>query len=246
MYKRQLWHRPLWLVVGGAAVFLTVDLAFFAANLTKVLHGGWFPLTIAAAVFVLLKTWQQGREIVTRNRIEEEGPLREFVDGLREREPPVERVARAGIFLNASPETTPLALRANVEHNNVVHACVVIVSIRTLRVPHVPPADVVTIDDLGYGDDGISHVTARLGFQDETDVPAIVRMAASEGLEGAIHLDEASFFLSRMTIVPTDAPGMARWRKKLFMAMARNASDPVLYFRLPDERTVVMGSHVKF
>ena len=243
---RLLWHKPLWVVIAGTTAFLTVDLAFFTANVTKVLHGGWFPLSIAAVVFVLLKTWQRGREMVTTNRTEEEGPLRTFVEELRAAEPPVARVPRTGIFLNARAETTPLALRANVEHNGVLHECVVIVSIERLRVPHAHPDDIVTIDDLGYGDDGISHVTARLGFQDETDVPRIVRMAAGKGLERAVDVDSASFFLSRMTIVRTDAPGMAGWRKRLFMTMARNASDPVTYFGLPDDRTVVMGSHVKF
>ena len=148
--------------------------------------------------------------MVTANRTEEEGPLRAFVDELRAADPPVARVAAAPAS-SSTPrgETTPLALRANVEHNHVLHESVVIVSIETLRVPHVPPDDVVTIDDLGYGDDGISHVTARLGFQDETDVPRIVRMAARKGLERDVNVDSASFFLSRMTIVRTDAPGMA-------------------------------------
>ena len=102
------------------------------------------------------------------------------------------------------------------------------------------------IDDLGYSDDGISHVSARLGFQDDIDVPRLVRVAVARGLEGSCNPDTASYFVSRMTIIPSDARGMGKWRKRLFMAIARNAANPVAYFGLPDDRTVVMGSHVTF
>jgi KUP system potassium uptake protein len=240
---RALWRKPLWLALVGAAVFLTVDLTFFAANLTKVLHGGWFPLSIALVVFVVLTTWQRGREIVTRNRTEEEGPLREFVEEVRAMDPPVYRAPRTGVFLNANIDTTPLALRANLEHNHTVHASVVIVSVQTLRVPHVAVAERVRIDDLGYQDDGITHITARYGFQDRIDVPGMLRMAA-ERLECDIDIDNASYFLSRIAIVATDAPGMSRWRKRLFIAIARNAANPVAYFGLPDHRTVVLSAHI--
>jgi KUP system potassium uptake protein len=240
---RLLWHKPLWLVLAGGALFLTVDLTFFSANLTKVLHGGWFPLSIALVVFVVLTTWQRGREIVTRNRTEEEGPLREFVEEVRAMEPPVYRAPRTGVFLNANIDTTPLALRANLEHTHTVHASVVIVSVQTLRVPHVAVAERVSVDDLGYQDDGITHITARYGFQDKIDVPRMLRMAA-ERLECAIDVDNASYFLSRIAIVTTDAPGMSRWRKRLFVAIARNAANPVAYFGLPDHRTVVLSAHI--
>jgi KUP system potassium uptake protein len=241
---RTLWHKPWWLVGLGAAAFLTVDLTFFAANLPKVLHGGWFPLLIALIVFVVLTTWQRGREIVTRNRTEEEGPLRAFVEEVHRHETPVARPPLTGVFLNANLETTPLALRANFEHNHTLHENVVIVSVQTLRVPHVPEQDRVTADDLGYRDDGITHLIVRYGFQDTIDIPRTLHLAAKR-LERDIDHENVSYFVSRITIVTTDAPGMARWRKKLFTAIARNAANPVPYFGLPDERTVVMGSHIE-
>jgi len=243
---RVLWHKPMWLVIAGAAGFLFVDLAFFSANLTKIVHGGWFPLTIAALIFVVLMTWQRGRELVTASRTEEEGPLRKFIDELRELDPPVYRSPGTAVFLNAGKETTPLAMRANVEHNNTLHRNVVIFSVETLNVPTVPPTERVAIDDLGYRDDGVSHVTGRLGFSDEVNVPELLEFAVRNGLEGDCNVATASFFLSRMSIVPTAAPGLARWRKMLFVALARNASNPVAYFGLPDDRTVVMGSHITF
>jgi KUP system potassium uptake protein len=243
---RMLWRKPTWLAALGATLFLTVDLAFFAANVPKVVHGGWFPLTIALVVFTVLITWQRGRAIVTRNRIEEEGPLRTFVDEVREAKPPVYRSPGTGVFLNANRETTPLALRELFEHTRTLPEATLIMSIETLRVPHVPTEEQVSCDDLGYGDDGISHVTARLGFQDEMDVPRLLRLSMEKGLESEIDLENPSYFLSQITIVPNDkSEGLARWRKKLFIAISRNSASPVEYFRLPDDRVVTMGSHIE-
>jgi KUP system potassium uptake protein len=242
---RTLWKKPLWLTLAGAAVFLTIDLAFFTANLPKVPHGGWLPLGIAIVVFTVLSTWQRGRAIVTRNRVKEEGPLRRFVDEVREAEPAVFRAPGTGVFLNANRETTPLALRELFDHIRALPETVVIMSIETLRVPHVAEDEQVVCDDLGYGDDGISHVTARIGFQDEMNVPRLLRLAKDEGLEREVDLENPSYYLSQITIVPSDeTEGLAHWRKKLFVAISRNSASPVEFFGLPDNRVVTMGSHI--
>jgi KUP system potassium uptake protein len=177
--------------------------------------------------------------------VEEEGPLRAFVEEVRGSDPPVYRAPGTAVFLNANPETTPLALRANVEHNHVLHECVLIVSLSTERMPYIAEDDRLSIDDLGYRDDGITHITGRYGFQDPLDVPALLRLAARRGVEGDPELANPSYFVSRIQIVVTERPGMARWRKRLFLAISRNAADPVEVFHLPDERTVVMGSHIE-
>jgi KUP system potassium uptake protein len=243
---RMLWRKPTWLTALGAAVFLTVDLAFFAANVPKVVHGGWFPLAIALVVFTVLITWQRGRAIVTRNRVEEEGPLRRFVEEVRSSDPPAHRAPGTGVFLNANRETTPLALRELFDHTRTLPEAVVIMSIETLRVPHVPEDEQVVCDDLGYGDDGISHATARIGFQDEMNVPRLLRLAAKSGLETEIDLENPSYYLSQITIIPSDkTDGLARWRKRLFVAISRNSASPVEYFGLPDDRVVTMGSHIE-
>jgi KUP system potassium uptake protein len=243
---RMLWRKPTWLTALGAAAFLTVDLAFFAANVPKIVHGGWFPLTIALVVFTVLITWQRGRAIVTRNRVEEEGPLRRFVEEVRVSDPPVHRAPGTGVFLNANRETTPLALRELFDHTRTLPEAVVIMSIETLRVPHVPEDEQVVCDDLGYGDDGISHVTARLGFQDDMNVPRLLQLSHKEGLETDIDLDNPSYYLSQITIIPSDkADGLARWRKRLFVTISRNSASPVEYFGLPDDRVVTMGSHIE-
>jgi KUP system potassium uptake protein len=241
---RSRWKRPLKVVVLGLAAFLTIDLAFFAANVPKIAHGGWFPLLIAALVFIVLMTWQRGRELVTRNRTELEGELRPFIKALRERDD-VSRVPGTAVFLHANNETTPLAMRNVVEHNHVLHDSVVIFSVDVARVPHVSDEDRLEIDELGYADDGITHVKATYGFQDRIDVPRALRLCERRGLERPIDVDGASFFLSRMTIIPSRAKGLVRWRKRLFVALARNAADASDYFRLPQDAVVSMGSHVE-
>jgi KUP system potassium uptake protein len=242
---RTRWRKPLWIVALGAGLFLTVDLAFFSANLTKVLSGGWFPVVIAVAVFLVLTTWQTGRETVTRRRTAKEGPLQDFVAEVRVMDPPVHRVRGTAVFLNSKIDTTPLALRANVELNHTMHESVVILSVETWRVPHVPKAERLLIDDLGFTDDGISHVTARFGFQDDQNLPETLRLCAAAGLESEIDVDGAAYFLSQISVVPTGAPGMASWRKKLFASLSRNSASPVEYFELPGERTVVMGARIE-
>jgi KUP system potassium uptake protein len=240
---RMLWRKPAWLVALGATGFLFVDLGFFSANVPKVVHGGWFPLTVALVVFTILITWQRGRAIISKNRIEEEGPLRVFVEEVRAAD--VHRCPGTGVFLNANRETTPLALREMFEHTRVIHENVVIMSIETLRVPHVPESEQIACDDLGYGDDGISHVSAQVGYQDEPNVPRLLRLSEEAGLERHIDLENPSYFLSKITINPTRKPGLARWRKRLFVAISRNSASPVEYFGLPDDRVVTMGSHIE-
>ncbi len=243
---RFLWRKPGWMIGLGGALFLAIETAFFAANLTKVAHGGWLPLAIAAVVFTLLVTWHRGQHILTENRTRQEGPLLDFVRALETRQPPVSRVAGTAVFPTASAQTTPLALRANVEHNHVIHEHVVIVSLVTERVPHVPDADRLVVDGLGDPTDGIVRLSAHFGFQDAPYIPATLRLAAERDLlEGDVDLGTVSYFLSHVTIVPTAAPGLHRWRKRLFLTMAQTAPPPVDYFGVPDTRTVIMGERVE-
>jgi len=242
---RTLWRKPAWMVALGAFVFFTVDFAFLGANLTKAAHGGWFPLTIGAALFAVLSTWKRGSETVRARRIEEEGSLRSFVGELRAMEPPPARVPGAAVYLNARRETTPLALRASVEHTRALHEAVVIISLETTRAPYVPESERLVIDNLGYDDDGISHLTARFGFQDTLDVPRTLALACEAGLEAEVDPETTVYFLSQVSILPTRAAGMRAWRKRLYVAMSRNAASPVEYFHLPSDRTVAIGSQIE-
>ena len=243
---RSLWHWARWQLILTGVVFGGVEVLYFAANITKVAHGGWLPLLIAGSVFTVMMTWQRGRVIITARRTDLEGTLLDFVEDLHVN--PVQRVPGTAIFPHPSKHTTPLALRANVEHNHVLHERVVIVSVQSDTVPHVPPAERVTVDHLGYSDDGIVHLTVRYGFQDEQNIPWTLR--GLRGLEPDaepeldIDPDHATYFLSRITIRRGTNPGMPTWRKKLFIALSHNAASPAEYFRLPVERTIVMGTHI--
>jgi KUP system potassium uptake protein len=195
--------------------------------------------------FVMI-TWQRGRIILTRNRTEQEGSLPEFLDGLCARPEPLRRVPGTAIFLNPGKETTPLALRAEVAHNHALHEKVVIVSVDPVGMSHVDDEDRFCVEWLGRGLFKIAHVTIRVGYQDASDIPAALARARKRGLlERNLDLEHASYFVSKITITATDAPGMRRWRKALFIAMARNAASPIEQFGLPPERTVMMGSQVE-
>jgi KUP system potassium uptake protein len=253
---RLLWHKPWKLIALGAAVFLTIDGAFFSADLTKIVHGGWLPLALASGVFFVLMTWSKGRQIVTANRDRAEGPLREFIEQVGDRDSPVRDVSGVSVFLNPNLEKTPLALRANVELNHVLHERVIIISVLVERVPHVAEADRVVVEPgilfsgatgepLPGSADRFSRLTLRFGFLDEPDIPTALRQAADRHmLAGAPDVAGAFYFLSQIAIVPTDEAGMSPWRKKFFVAMARNAANPAEYFRLPDDQTVTMSGRV--
>jgi KUP system potassium uptake protein len=190
-------------------------------------------------------TWQRGRRVVTRQREQDEGALHAFVDQLHELRPPLVRVPGTAVFLNRGKRTAPLAMRANVEHLRVLHQHVVIMSIETMPQPRVPVADRLVTDELGYSDDGIMHVTARFGYMDEPNVPAVLRQLASADTEFPIEPDTASYFLSTIELRRGDTPTMAPWRKRDFLATARLAADAAEYFGLPRDRTLIIGSHIE-
>jgi KUP system potassium uptake protein len=193
----------------------------------------------------LMITWRKGREIVTRNRLAKEGPLAEFLDGLSNADPPIRRVPGTAVFLNPGKLTTPLALRAEVERIHALHDKVVIVSLDTVSIPNVDPADRFTVEQLGRGLFKVAYVTIRVGYQDSNNVPEALALARKRGLlERNLDLEHASYLLSRITITPTREAGMSLWRKHVFMALARNAASPIELFGLPAERTVAMGSQV--
>ena len=237
-----VWRWPRWRLVGVGTLFGAIELIYFGANATKILSGGWLPLLIALVIVVVMTTWRRGRQLVTARRDELEGPLQAFVDSLYEQRLP--RVPGTAVFPHPTKATTPVALRANVEFNRVLHEHVVLVSVRSQNVPYVPVDERIVVDHLIHHDDGIVHLDLRFGFQDEQDIPAALRQAVGADDELDFDPDHASYFLSRVTLKRGDVSGMAGWRKRLFVAMAHNAANPAYGFHLPDERTVVMGSQL--
>ncbi len=245
--SRSQWHTRRWKLIALGGLFLTVEVAFFSSNLAKIAHGAWLSLGVGLVISFVMITWQRGRIILTRNRTVQEGSLTEFLDGLCGRPEPLRRVPGTAIFLNPGKETTPLALRAEVAHNHALHEKVVIVSVDPVGMSHVEDEDRFCVEWLGHGLFKLAHVTIRVGYHDACDLPAALARARKRGLlERNLDLEHASYFVSKITITVTDAPGMRRWRKALFIAMARNASSPIAHFCLPADRTVMMGSEVGF
>ncbi|MEU4388354.1 potassium transporter Kup [Promicromonospora sp. NPDC023805] len=238
------WQTPKWFLATLAVVLLAVDLLFLAANLTKLVHGAWLPLFIALTAFTVMTTWQRGRSVVTAKREAMEGSLRTFVDGLQDRPDPVQVVSGTAIFLNRGSETAPLALRSNVEHNHVRHEHVAVVAVEIAIVPRVPDDERVTVEHLGEGEDGITHLTVRFGYGEQPDVPAALAQLGPEDTEGDLDLENATYFLSRIELRLGDEPGMPAWRRRLFIATSYITADAAEHFALPRDRTVLLGSHV--
>jgi KUP system potassium uptake protein len=243
--SRALWRTPKWRLAILGALFLTVEVSFFTSNLAKVDHGAWLSLVVGLVIASVMMTWRKGRDIVTRNRTEQEGSLETFLESLCDAKPPIVRLPGTAIFLNPGKVTTPLALRAQVAHNHAFHEKVIIVSMDQVSIPRVERADRFVSERMGKGMFKIVHLTIRVGYRDKWNVPDALALARKQGLlDRNLDLEHASYFVSRMTILPTDASGMSRWRKQLFVAMARNANSPIDHFGLPSARTVMTGSQV--
>jgi KUP system potassium uptake protein len=240
-YRQRGW--PLWIVITGGGAMLAFDLLFFAANLIKLIHGAWLPLMIGLALFTVMTTWQRGRQLVSEHRQEREGSLRGFIDDLHRGAIVVRRVSGTAVFLNRGKETTPLALRANVEHNHVLHAQVVILSVETDTVPYVPDSDRMAVDFLGR-EDGIIHVTARVGYAESVEVPRLLELLADGDTEGRLDLRNPSYFLSTIDVSRGPTSDMATWRQQLFMATTALTTDAADSFGLPRDRTIIVGSRI--
>jgi KUP system potassium uptake protein len=242
---RAMWRTPRWRLAVLGTLFLAVEVAFFTSNLAKIADGAYLSLAVGLVIAAVMMTWRRGRDIVTENRTRLEGPLDEFLEGLCTAQPPIIRLPGTAIYLSPGKATTPLALRTLVEHNHAMHERIVIVSVTPVSIPRVDRADRFTSEPLGTGLFKIVHLTVHVGYRDAWNVPEALALARKEGfLARNLDLEHASYFVSKMTIVPTGAPGMARWRKKLFVALARNAATPVEHFDLPRPRTAMTSSEV--
>jgi KUP system potassium uptake protein len=233
---RWRWPTPLAALVIG--IFLAIDLAFFGANLLKVLQGGWLPLVIGVFLFTLMTTWKTGRRIVAERMAARAVPLEEFMAAVAA-SPPL-RVPGTAIFMTAQPRATPPALVHNLRYNKVLHSHVVVLTVATAPVPHVTGPEHVSVEPFGHG---VYNVRVQYGFMEDPNVPAALVEAQKQGL--AIDPDDLTFFLGRETIIVTDRPGMAMWRERLYVLMARNALRATAFFRLPTERVVELGVQVE-
>ena len=232
------WKLPLWLCLAATGFFFVIDIIFFAANAVKILDGGWFPILIGAAMFTLMTTWQQGRQLMSERLRDEAIDLTVFIESLFIH-PPL-RVPGTAVFLSAEKGATPFALLHNLKHNKVLHAQNVFATVRHHEVPWIGFDRRVEVEALGHD---CWQVVLHFGFKNDPDVPEALQLLAGRG----IVLDdmETSYFLSRDSVVPTFARGMWLWREKLFASMHRNAAAAADFLYLPANRIVELGSKVE-
>ncbi|MEW9898272.1 low affinity potassium transporter Kup [Chitinivorax sp. PXF-14] len=215
-----------------------VDAAFLGANALKISQGGWFPLVMGLVTFTLLTTWKRGRMILLDRMSADALPLASFVEAI-EAHPPT-RVQGTAIFMASNQEGVPHALLHNLKHNKVLHERVVILTVITEDIPFVPDIDRVQISRLG---ETFYKVQASYGFKEDPEIAEILEDCSKQGL--VFDMMDTSFFLSRETLIPSDMPGMALWREKLFAIMSRNAVKATDFFKIPPNRVVELGTQVE-
>jgi KUP system potassium uptake protein len=236
--SREVWGWSMLRAALVSGLFLTLDVPFLFANALKIPHGGWFPLVLSAAIYLLLTTWKQGREILQRRMLEKSVPLNMLLADLAA-EPPV-RVPGTAVFMYGSTDGTPPPFVHNLAHNKVVHEKVVFLTVITRDEPHVPPAERIEVRRLGKG---FNRVTAYYGFMEDPQMDEILEGCKPKGLD--IPVEGTTFFLGRETLLASDRPGMAVWREHLFSFMSRNALRATAFFRLPPDQVFEVGAQVE-
>ncbi|WP_420479022.1 potassium transporter Kup [Brevundimonas sp. FT23028] len=234
---RRLWNWPLWKAALLFVPMLAIDLVFLGANALKILSGGFVPLMLGAALFMVMATWVRGAERVRLKTAGDTLPLAEVVALLAARKP--HRAPGTAVFLAADNSLAPAALMHNLKHNHVLHETNVVLSIHTADAPRVADADRLTAEQL---DGGFWRVTAVFGYMEQPSIPRLVGMAKRAGLK--VDLQSTSFFLGKRTVVAAPRSGLPRWQAKLFMALARNAASASDVYRLPPGRVVEMGAQI--
>jgi KUP system potassium uptake protein len=252
---RKLWGWSKWKVGGITLLFLVVDLAFVGANLLKVPNGGWLPLLVAAVVYLLMSTWKKGRIRLSALVRENTLPMELFLDDIRRSRP--YRVPGTAVFMTSDSGGAPPVLLHHLKHNKVLHEKVMLMSVRTEEIPQVSGRDRVKCSELG---EGFYLVIARYGFMETPDVPEVLRslgQVEENGKPVAVKLADTTFYLGRETLIATtskrrtdgavpEGRRLGRWRKKLFILMARNAQSATVYFGLPPNRVVELGAQIQF
>ncbi|MCF8383907.1 MAG: potassium transporter Kup [Chlorobium sp.] len=218
--------------------FFIIDLSFFGASASKLLHGAWFPLVIGLFIFTLLYTWKQGRSLMLKQLKDRTLTVEEFIQSLALQQP--QRVSGQAVYLTANPDVIPVALLHNMRHNKILHSEVALFHFSTERVPRVPNSRKVEVVKCG---DGIYKVVARYGFMESPSIQQVFSLAHHKGFH--FRLEATSFFLSREKIVTGLKSKMGLWRKKLYALMMRNAISATGYYDLPSGQVIEIGMQVQ-
>ena len=219
-------------------LFLFVDLSFFTANLTKIAHGGWFPLAVGLVIFLVLTTWKRGRALLWERVSKDSLELETFLNAVSDRVP---RVPGTAIFMTGTATGTPGSLLHNLKHNKVLHEQVVVLTVRFEEIPYVPEDQRFELTVLPKN---FYRLLVRYGFMEEPNIPDALRKRAEQK---GLHCDpmQSSYFLSRETVIPSSKPGMAMWREHIFAWMSRSATSAMDFFNIPPNRVVELGTQIE-
>lgn len=235
-HKRWGWSLP---VAGSLTVlFLVVDLAFFGANMTKILRGAWFPMMIAGLIYAVMTTWKRGSKILASKMKELTADLVEFLATVAA-DPP-QRITGQAFFLARSANLVPMAMVQNVRHNKILHSEVYFLNICNEEAPRVPNLEKIKVDKLGSG---IYNIIARFGFMEEPKISVIFALCQGQGMR--IDMKDASFFLGRQKLTISSRPGMSKWRTHLFLFLSRNAMDAAGFFDIPSNQVIEVGAQLE-
>jgi KUP system potassium uptake protein len=234
----RLWRWPLWGALALVCAFLSVDLTFFIANLTKVLDGGWVPLTLAGVMFVVMWTWARGSAILSAKSHRDSIPMADLIKMLDKSKPV--RVPGTAIFLTSDPSLAPSSFMHNLKHNKVVHERVVMMCVKTDASPRAPPGQRFEVRPLSP--DFLS-LTLHFGYMETPRVPVALAALRKTGLK--FDIMTTSFFLGRRTLKPAPNSGMPRWQDRLFIALAKQAASAPDFFAIPSDRVVELGAQMK-
>ncbi|MDE2581819.1 MAG: potassium transporter Kup [Rhodospirillales bacterium] len=234
VFRRQFhWPRPVTIAVFGG--FFLIDLVFFSANTLKVIEGGWVPLSLGLGLMALMTSWKRGRELLLARWIHDSLPLAPFLARLPQSR--TLRVPGTAIFLTGNPDYVPTSLLHNLKHNKVLHEQVIFVTVQNLDVPEAR-----TRMEMAELAPGITRVILRYGFMESPNIPRALEDLPARGVP--FDAMQASYFLGREVMVPSQAPKMPIWRRWLFLTMARNAAPVTEFFRIPSDRVVELGVRI--
>ncbi|MFD1710257.1 potassium transporter Kup [Ottowia sp. GY511] len=232
------WGYPLWLCLGATGFFFTVDLAFFSSNLLKLFEGGWFPLLIGGAIFMLMITWKDGRDLLVRTLRASAIDLKTFLESVFV-SPPA-RVEGTAVFMTSQPDVVPNAMLHNLKHNKVLHEQNLFVTVRSHEVPWIGMDKRLQVDSLGHD---CWQVIVHYGFKNDQDLPKALALLSARGIK--LNPMSTSYFLSRDIVTPTIGSGMMPWREKLFAQMHHSATAAAEFLNLPSNAVVELGSKVE-
>lgn len=230
---REVWHWSLWLSAAVAGLFVIVDLSFVAANMMKVIEGGWVPLVVGGILFFLMFTWHRGRVELAAQLERDTLPLSTFIAQMRKKD----RISGTAVYMTSRLDNVPVPLLHNLKHNKVLHERIVLLHVVTANIPRVPPERRIKLTNLG---DNFYTIVAEYGFMQQPNVPRVLHRCMAQGIE--FNMMETSFFVGRVKIVPAKDSTLGRFRCTIFEIMHRNALAATDFFRIPPNRVIELGS----